>query len=319
MSEPITLTTPVGRIVQGEPFKPQTKDAEGRPLVVKTGPNAGQPTTRHFIGLAIAKAEPAFTALQAKAVEVARAGFPQMFDAAGNCTNPNFAFKITDGDSVVPNQKGVKPCDREGFPGHWVIGFSNGFAPKIYTQRGEAIITDPTGMKRGDYVRVNAQLKDNESLQQPGLYWNHNMIELCAYGTEIQAGPSGADVFGDAPTALPQGASATPVASGPPLAQPTQAAPLAPPAAVAPGALPPSQIPFGQPIAGAVAAPPPATDFLNPPAAAAAIVGAAPVASVPMPAPAARAMTAKAAGVPYEKYVEMGWTDVQLKTGGYML
>ena len=35
------FTTPVGRLVMGSLYKPQTTDADGKPLVVKSGPNAG--------------------------------------------------------------------------------------------------------------------------------------------------------------------------------------------------------------------------------------------------------------------------------------
>ena len=39
----VEILTPVGRIVQGSCFEAKTHDLQGNPLVVKTGPNAGQP------------------------------------------------------------------------------------------------------------------------------------------------------------------------------------------------------------------------------------------------------------------------------------
>ena len=41
MAESVNFTTPVGRLVQGSLYKGNDTDAEGRPLVVKTGANAG--------------------------------------------------------------------------------------------------------------------------------------------------------------------------------------------------------------------------------------------------------------------------------------
>lgn len=220
------ILTPVGRLVMGDCFEPQTKDAEGNPLVIKTGANAGQPRVSYYIGLAIPKTDPTFAELHAKIIAEARAGFPTMFDAQGNCINPKFAFKITDGDSVIPNQKNVRPCDKEGHAGHWILNFSDGFAPKCYTAGGAELITDPAVIKRGYYIRVYGNVKANGSTQQAGVYLNHSMVELVGYGEEIVTGMQGDQVFGAAPAAgLPAGASPTPLA---PTTAPIQQAPPAP-------------------------------------------------------------------------------------------
>lgn len=51
-----SFVTPVGRIVQGDPHTMQDKDQKtGQPLVTKSGPNKGQPTSRNFVALAIPK------------------------------------------------------------------------------------------------------------------------------------------------------------------------------------------------------------------------------------------------------------------------
>ena len=39
----LNLTTPVGRMVMGSLYTPETTDMLGKPLVVRSGPNAGQP------------------------------------------------------------------------------------------------------------------------------------------------------------------------------------------------------------------------------------------------------------------------------------
>ena len=57
MSQEIKILLPVGRIVGGSLYKGQDKDAEGHPLVVKTGPNAGQARVRYYVGYAIPKGQ----------------------------------------------------------------------------------------------------------------------------------------------------------------------------------------------------------------------------------------------------------------------
>ena len=271
MSNQLTqILTPVGRLVQGDCFVPQTTDSEGKPLLIKNGPNTGQPRVDYFMGIAVPKTDAGYAEVWASIHGVARAAFPSLFDATGNCINPAFAFKVTDGDSQVPNGKGKKPCDRVGFPGNWVMSFSGGFAPKCYTAGGAELITDPNMLKRGYYVRIYGSVKGNGSQQKPGLFLNHSMVELVGYGEEITSGPDGDAVFGGAPAGtLPAGASATPLAGSAPIAQappaPGVAAPAPGVAAPAPGVAAPAPG-VAAPAPGVVVQPAP--DFLNGPAAA---------------------------------------------------
>ena len=71
------------------------------------------------------------------------------------------------------------------------------------------------------------------------------------------------------------------------------------PSAPAPGA--PAPIPV-TPNPGFVQVPPPA-----------------PMAPPPAPAAPVRQMTAAAQGIPYESYIQQGWTDAQLVQNGLML
>ena len=243
------ILTPVGRLVAGDVFKANTIDAQGRPLTIKTGPNAGQPRTEYFFTVAIPKTDPAYnTEVLAKLQAAAKAGFPTLFGADGQCIRPDFAWKIVDGDSQIPNQNNTIPATKEGYPGHWVLSFKGGFAPKVYSKGGEAVIVDPEQVKRGYYIRVYGSVAANGDMSKPGVFLNPNMVELVGYGEEITSGPDGAAVFGNAPAAnLPAGASATPVAG----------------AAIA-------QAPAVAPVVNAPAVTP-APDFLNPPAAPAAV------------------------------------------------
>jgi hypothetical protein len=217
------FTTPVGRLVLGDLYKPQTTDAEGKPLVCKSGPNIGQSKVVYFFAVAIPKnvgeTHWANSPWGAIIWKVGHDAFNAVADS------PVFAWKIVDGDSPIPNRAGKKPCEREGYPGNWVVSFSSGFAPKIYNRDGSSPIVEPGAVKLGYYVQVNGDVDGNGSQQQPGVYINHSMVALSAYGPEIFVGPDVASVgFGTAP--LPPGAMAqppeafTPPVAGPPVSQP---------------------------------------------------------------------------------------------------
>lgn len=316
MSDIKFITTGVGRIVQGDVFVGQDTNAEGNPLVIKNGPNAGQPRKDYFIALAIKKTDPlALQLVQAIHAEAA-AAFPTLFGADGKCVNDRFAFKYTDGDSTVPNTKGVVPNSREGFPGHYVFNFSSGYAPTAYTKGGDAKIVNHDDIKRGYFVRVYCSIKGNGSTQQPGIFLNHSMVELSGYGEEITSGPAGADVFGGGAGALPAGASATPLAPAVTIAQPlTEASPV-PPVAVVPAPITPEKaVPLVPPVAVV-----PAPEFLNPP----------PVATPPPvdpveatippyqpstpPTPAEAQYDLNGNTVTREQLIIGGWTDAQIST-----
>lgn len=331
MAQKVNITSPVGRIVMGSLYDPSTTDAEGKPLVVKTGPNAGQPRVNYFFALAIPKgAEPhwAHTPWGQQIWNVGNQAFPNA------AQSPAFAWKIEDGDSQIPNKKGRKPCENEGWRGHWILKFSGGFAPKVYQQEGAGYVQvmQKDFCKPGYFVEVAFSVDGNGSQSQPGVYINHSMVCFRAYGPEITFGPDVASAgFGAAP--LPAGASMTPPAGAIPMPQAPAAAPAMPgmPPALpgAPAGYAPPPVPAGVPqIPGAVPAPLPQGGFAPMPSAP--VPGApAPIpvtpnpgfVQVPPPAPAApvRQMTAAAQGVTYEAYVAAGWSDAQLVQNGLML
>lgn len=261
-----TFTTPVGRLVQGDCFEAQTKDAEGNLRIVKNGPNAGQPSPTYFIGVAFPKMLPnpqtgvleqnhEFNAFYAMLDRVARTEFPALFpNPNGPCVNPLFAFKVIDGDGL--DRQGKSNATKEGFAGCWVVRFSSAYAPKVVQPVGGAwqAITDKNMLKRGYFVRVAGSVTGNDSAQQPGLYVNLDMVELAGYGAEIVSGPDAASAFGSAPAAAIPGMMAAPPAAMPAM-----------PAAPAPGqpAMPPAvpgqpAAPLAQPGYPAAATPSPA-------------------------------------------------------------
>jgi hypothetical protein len=286
----VNFTTPVGRLVAGSLYKGKNTDAEGRPLVVKSGPNAGQPRLDYYFAIAIPKGNESHWRETQWGGIIWAAGHAGMATAG---QNPKFAWKVMDGSSEIPNAKNIRPCDREGWAGNWIVHFSSSYASKVYSADGSKLIPEPDFVKLGYFVQVNADVTFNGSMQQPGVFLSHHMVAFSAYGEEIYIGPDPAAAgFGAAP--LPAGATTTP---------PAQFAPAEPPQLPPPAAAP------------APVTPNPA--FLNVPAATPAPVAPPPAAPVPPAAPA-RVMTAKAGGATYESFVASGWSDAQLIEHGYM-
>lgn len=290
--------SPVGRLLQGDAFVPQTKNQQGAPLVVQSGPNAGQPTQKYFIAVGFKKGDPATEQFIASLRGVARGAWPQWHDAAGNCTHPRFSSKIVDGDGIDDN--GKPNASKEGFAGHWVVKFSSSYPPKVYhtgNYRPDQILTDAKLVQRGYFVRVAGTVEGNANTAKPGLYVNLNMVELCAQGPVIQTGPDAAAVFGAAAPMLPQGATPMPAS------------------ALAPAPMPVQQPVAYQPQPVAVQ---PNHGFVQGPAAMPTPMPVMP-APVPVPVPVARQMTAAAGGYTYEQLIAGGWTDATLREKGLMV
>jgi len=295
--ERIRFTTPVGRLISNGIYNPRTTDSDGNALVYKTGADAGKPRAEYYAGLAIPKNGQDWKATEWGQILVAEAkrAFPSMFDpATGNIwQGRDFAWKIQDGDSQVPNTRGNRNCDREGWPGHWVLFASNGFAPSCWNRDGTAPLMEQV-IEAGHYVQLRCSVGGNGSTQSPGLFINLDMVAHSAFGPVIVARESAADAgFGAAP--LPAGASATPVGGMTTGAVPpaTTAAPAAPIAQAAP----------------APQTPPPAHDLVQPGAAG----------LVPPPAPPAPPVAPEEAylvqGVRYTKAQLLampGWTEAHL-------
>ena len=283
MSEAIFFTTPVGRFVQGSLYVPQTKDIDGNDKVYKSGKLAGEPRSDYFFALALPKGtEKHWNQTEWGKIiwETGQKAFP-----SGAANSPSFAWKIKDGDSQIPNKKGKKPCDIEGFPGHWIMNLTSTFAPTIYNENGSVVWPEVDRVKPGSYIQVNMSVAGNKSIQQPGIYLNHRMVSFQAFGPLIKFGTDPKAVgFGSA--ALPAGASRTPVSGG------------FNPQPVEDDVLPED---FGSTSKGAPP-PPPYPSVLTPS-----------VSKTPKP-------TAKllAAGQTYEGMIKAGWTDELLFRDGYI-
>lgn len=313
-SKEIAITFPVGRMVQGSIYSPNTTNAEGKPLLYKSGPKIGQPRVDYFLAVAIPKTPGcghwASEAWGAQIWALGHESWPQ-----GQAQRTDFAWKIEDGDSAIPNKNGRKNVETIGMAGHWVVKFSGAQQPKVCNADGSAYILEPNAIKCGDYVQVFGGVVSNESQQTAGMYMNHRIVALAGYGEAIAQGPNAADVgFGGGP--LPAGASAVPLGA---TTAPVTGVPPVPGAAPSPGTVSPpvpGAVVAGSapPVPGAVATPPPNTAF---------VAGAAPPppgAAAPPPAAAPQhVMTAAAGGVTYEAHIASGWTDALLIQHGKML
>ena len=308
--KPVEFTSPVGRIVWGSLYEPNTKDFDGKPMVVKSGPDAGKPTQRFEFGVAFPKTqahfgnEPGWGQLL---WNTAHAAFPGNATLQEPLDRGAFSWKITDGDSTAIPPKAkikVRPCDREGYPGHWVVKFSSSYPPKIYDARdvnAPVLLEGKDAIVPGYAVQVIGSVVGNSGAS-PGIYINHAAVGLRAYMPEIRT--SSIDVTGKFGGALPVGATTVPAAGfaapavpgAPPAASAVPAAPAYTPAAppAGPTAVVPAPAIMGIPAAPAVPAPPGAP--------------AAPAAPVSRP---------PHKGIPIGSYFAAGWSEAQLRADGY--
>lgn len=291
----INITTPVGRLVGGSLYDPETKDFEGKPLTMK---DKVTPRVDYQFGVAIPKTPGvqhwASEAWGAPIWALGHQAFPN------EAQRPDFAWKIQDGDSTIPNKRGRKNADREGYPGHWVLWFSGGYAPQVWNADGSQQILERDAVKSGYYIQVFGNVSPNTGASA-GLYINHSMVALTAYGPEIRVGPDvTAAGFGQG-VALPPGASVTPPASN--------FNPAPPPVGVAPppvaGYAPP---PVGN-VAPPVVAPPPVVAVAPNPA----------ILTPPVSDPRNAKLTGTAGQVSYEELLKAGWTDALLIAHGHMI
>jgi len=342
-AQPLRLTGPRGRFVQGDAFEPQTTDQQGAPLTIKTGPNAGQPTKRWFMAVAYSKTDPATIPYLMQIAQYGAQVWPTFWPGGVTaaaplfgCSHPRFSMKVMDGDGLDDNGKPNK--DKPGFAGHYVVKYSTSIqAPGVWQEPNYddlARINDSKMLPRGYFVRINHTIQSNDNDQRPGLYVNLDKVAICLdqQGAEvIQTGPSAAEAFGAG-----GGTTATPAL----------------PATPAPGLLPvpgaahtiealraagwsddqivqggfatrPTPPPL--PVTPPVAAPAPTPAASTPPAPGAA--PATPSPSNPPPPPyggymetakPAHVMLPAANGATYEAMIAAGWTDAQLVQHGMM-
>lgn len=310
---------PEGRLIMGDCYIGSDKDSKGNPRVIKSGPNAGNPTKNYFMGVAIPKgAEQAWyqTTWGQQILAVAAAAHPGMYQ------NPAFSWKIEDGNSAIPNKSNSRMCDVEGAPGHWILKFSTNIAPGIYSRNEQGALVDVTAnvgaLKRGYWVQVSGSVRGNTG-DTPGIYLNHNMVLFTRPDTVITSGPDANAVFGAAGPAQPlPGVAAVPFAAAP--AMPAMGVPAMPAATGTPASMAlPAQPTMVAPNPGFLAGPgAPAMPGAVP--AALPMAPAMPMAPAAPPVPAGPVLTAAGAatGFTLAQFRASGWTDDQLRANGYI-
>jgi hypothetical protein len=268
-----------GRAVQGDVYKmtQRVDDKTKQPRMKQDG----TPLMQHYIALAVPKNDPANVAFKTTEYMGEKvAAWPR-----GEYQLPQFADKIEDGDSAIPNKKMKRNCDREGFPGHDVYKFTNGFAPavKYWDMARQAWVDSMPGgagpqMKIGDYYTVIFDVESNKSSESPGMFLNSKTIAWERPGEAISSDADYSDMLG----ARGPGGNAT---------------------APAPAATPPAPSPAASPPPATIASPssappPPHAGFMAPPP---------PTGPVMLPA---------ANGIAYDAYIANGWSHAQLVAAG---
>jgi hypothetical protein len=320
---PVEFNTGVGRFVGGSCYTGKTVNDKGEPLTYGSGAKKGQPRTDYSVGIALRKTqghwaqEPWGAPIWAEG----HAAWPN-----GQAQRPDFAWKIVDGDSTIPNKKGVRPCDREGYPGHWVLWFSGTDAPPVAVAvSGPAQWNNqPDVCMPGDYIEIKGSVVSNESDQTAGVYLNIGAVCLRGYHPDGRISLARVDLAtaGFGASALPAGAVMAPAGGN--ALPPTPPAPGAAAAPPVPGASPSTA---GVPPVPAVPVPapsaPPAPVVVAPNPA---ILGApppvvAPPAPVPSPVPVtppAPAAKVLKNGGDYAAWIAAGWTDDSLRAAGHL-
>jgi hypothetical protein len=272
---------PAGRMVGGNLDKtfPRTENDGKTPKIGRDG----QPEMQCSFGFAIPKGPETHwnqTPWGKVVYDTGAAAHPALV------ASPAFSWKITDGDSTLPNKRGKRPCDQVGYAGHWVMWFSQGWLPKRVNANGTVELPEGSILP-GYYIQVFGSVAGNKLVPNgtPGVYLNPIAVALAGEGDKITVDVDTTAVgFGGAP--LPAGArpvqAAAPAFSGQPTPPVSPAAPPMPPGVQ------------------------PAPDFLNPPVGAVA------------PPPAGPRMT-PAATATREQYHAAGWTDAQLVQNGLMV
>lgn len=283
MAEPHRFfTQAVGRLISGSPSEKRTRDWENKPIA--------EEDQMYEIGVAFPKGDPDIERILTEIYQYAAGCWAHnqakidrlnhWWHTKDAANKGGASMKIVDGDK--PNSEGNF---NENAAGCWVFYMASKYP--IKTAVGEAFAEcDPSAVKRGYFIRVSGNIKDNEKqLSQMGVYLNVTHIQLMYEGEEIIGGVDVATAFQGAGTPAQMPAGAKPIGSNfagnappaPPQPQyapaPPQTAPATmpghptPPPPAAPMTASPSNLP-GVPQPPQQAAPPqPHPQILQPPAA----------------------------------------------------
>jgi hypothetical protein len=230
-------TSPVGRIISGDPWTKQQTDANNRPI-----PPEKQ---NYWFALAVEKNAPGVNDMLGKLYTAAMAGYASapavQAQVKMGLTAPQFSWKVDDGDEMRVNpQTGAQELRWKHGAGCWVFKFSTTLPIRAAKWQGNVPVdADPSEIKRGYYAQVAYSTSANGNMDHTaGVYLNPQTLCLVAYGEEIVGGPSLAQQFSSGPGGyMPAGATSMPKApqGAAPLAQPMGGGMSAPAPQAGPG------------------------------------------------------------------------------------
>jgi hypothetical protein len=235
----IELDSPVGRLVQGGTMLWQEEDDDGN----KKFRDDGTELKSCYLALAIDKNNPELGPFYQRFMEALRSEYGDAaFDAQGNPNLQRYSIKWQDGDGKSP--KGEDVSTKEGFAGHWIVGFKGYQVPKCYYEgkfmAGQEIANPDEVIKKGYYIRIIGTAKGNGVNSRgekgtkrglnPGLLVTPQLVSLVGVCppdevAKFGGGPAASETLARrAPAYVPPGMMATP-ASAPSPGGPTGAAP----------------------------------------------------------------------------------------------
>jgi hypothetical protein len=271
---------PAGRMIGGSLDKMNpVLGPDGRTPKVSA---AGVPEMKCSIGIAIPKGSETHwsqTPWGAEIYKIGAAAHPNIVQS------PAFSWKITDGDSPVPNSKGKIPSKQTGYPGNWVIWFSQGWLPKRVNADGSIELPEGS-IVPGFYVQMYGSCAGNKPAPngKAGVYLNPIAVALIGEGDRIATESVDTTTVGFGAAPLPAGAR-----------------PVVPVEAV-----------FQQPAPAAPVQVAPNPAFLQP----APMAPAAPTAPA---TPVGPQMIGEGLKFTYAQWIASGWTDAALRSAGYMI
>jgi hypothetical protein len=202
-NENLYFTLPPGRLVGGDVYegKTRTDDKTGQPKLIAKGQNAGKPVIEFYTPYAIVKTKANWRDEPWAAPYVAH--MAQQWPS-GQSTRRDFAAKITDGDDTEPNKNMKRACDRDGYPGHWVLQLAGLNAPQIVNENGtRPLPIEEYKIQPGDVIQANIKASSNQSKDSPGMYIEARVIAFQRSGPRIVTGDVDASTLGFGGAALP--------------------------------------------------------------------------------------------------------------------
>jgi len=175
------------------------KDQQTKTVIID--PATGQGTVEYGFGLAVLKVDPRtnqWSTEYQKAYQALHGEAMTMFPSGQ--IPPQFAMKYKDGDTAVDEQ-GRPYSQREGHANHIIISCTTQIPIKFFKWDGQQNVLVTNGVKVGDYVNVQLNIKAHPAVGRgkAGLYTNPSAVQLIAEGKAIINTPSGDQLFGQAP------------------------------------------------------------------------------------------------------------------------